>query len=401
MTTVTTTDRCAKEWQIDDQVVQLREWGTEIVHVLPKAPCHRLTIGSAERCMLRLVDPSGSCAEEHAQLERNRQRWIVRDLHSTYGTWIDGARRNEAWLEPGSELGIGSLTLVAESRRLVELRRFMARLLGWGPGGLLAVDRALRTIRLAAARRVPLVLCGRDDLTVVARAIHQRVLGEGRPFVVCDPRRQEAEANVRTAGNSETGIAAMQRALGGSLCVWRHRLPDDFEELRRGLRDPASRVQLIVCSEPRRQLRPSKLDLIEPISIPSLKEREHEIGRIVDECAEEAAAALFTTITLTPADRRWILRHSASSVCEIEKGTRRLLAILEHGGSLAGAARLLGMASVSLHRWFERRSGAPCRPGRSASDVPASPAPMALSGDRPGDLQGRTAAPADLRSTAE
>ena len=47
----------AREWLIDDEPMHLREWGTHRIHPLP--PGHEeLTIGTAESCALRLVDPS-------------------------------------------------------------------------------------------------------------------------------------------------------------------------------------------------------------------------------------------------------------------------------------------------------------------------------------------------------
>ena len=176
-----------------------------------------------------------------------------------------------------------------------------------------AVDFALRAIRSAATRRVPLIMCGPGDLILIAQAIHRHALGDTKPFVVCDPRRREGEASVRSAGNIETGLAAMRRALGGSLCVWSRRLPSDFKEVRLALRDPTTRVQLIVSAESWRHSKPYH---VEPIMIPALHSRPQEITRIIDEYADEAAAA-----------------------------------------------RSLGMAPISLSRWIGRRALPDRRPG--------------------------------------
>jgi hypothetical protein len=221
-------------------------------------------------------------------------------------------------------------------------------------------DFALRAIRSAATRRVPLIMCGPGDLILIAQAIHRHALGDTKPFVVCDPRRREGEASVRSAGNIETGLAAMRRALGGSLCVWSRRLPSDFKEVRLALRDPTTRVQLIVSAESWRHSKPYH---VEPIMIPALHSRPQEITRIIDEYADEAAAALSATIQLAGVDRDWILRHSASSISEIEKGTRRLLAIRQHDDNTTAAARSLGMAPISLSRWIGRRALPDRRPG--------------------------------------
>ena len=349
----TRTDPGATEWRINDDVVRLREWGTEIIHRLPQPPWHSAVIGTAETSSLRVVDPSSYTSREHARLDRGPSGWMVRDLGSKNGTRADGARRTEVKLEPGTELGVGSLTLLAESRHFIELRSFIARLLGFTSKQTAMVDFALRSIRLAATRRLPLVLCGPGDLIAVAHAIHRHALGNTKPFVVCDPRRRAGEASVRSAGNLETGIAAMRRAHGGSLCMWSRRLPQDFADVRLALRDPAARVQLIVCAESRRHTKPYH---VEPIVVPPLSSRPQDITRIIDEYADEAAAAMSAAIHLTAADRDWILRSSASSISEVEKGTRRLLAIRQHDDNIAAAARALGMAPISLARWVGRRA---------------------------------------------
>ena len=324
----------------------------DIIHRLPQAPWDSAVIGTADTCSLQVVDPSGYTSREHARLERGTMGWMVRDLDSKNGTRVDGARRSEVQLEPGIELGVGGLTLLAESRRFIELRSFIARLLGWTADKMPMVDFALRSIRLAATGRLPLVLCGPGDLISVAHAIHRHTIGITKPFVVCDRRRREGEASVRSAGNIKTGIAAMRGALGGSLCMWSRRLPHDFAEVRLALRDPKTRVQLIVCAESRR----TKPYHVEPIVIPALSRRPQEITRIIDECAHEVAATVSATVHLTAADRDWILRNSASSISEIEKGTRRLLAIRNHDDNTAAAARSLGMAPISLARWIGRRA---------------------------------------------
>jgi hypothetical protein len=370
----TRTDSGATEWRIADEVVQLREWATDNTHRLPAAPVDSLMVGTADSCLFRLVDPSGHTSREHARLERRKHGWIVRDLDSKNGIRIDGARRPDGRLEPGVELGIGRLTLLAESRLFMELRAFLCLLLGWSSDKLDDVDHALRAIRLAATRRVPLVLCGQDDLTQIAKAIHRHALGVLRPFVVSDPRRREGDENVRAPENTESGMAAVGRALGGSLCVWSKRLPRDFTEVRVALRDPAVRVQLIICIDSPRQSKPYCVD---PIVIPALKTRSQEIPRIIAEYVDDAAIDLSATIRLNAADRDWVAKYSASSIAEIEKGTRRLLAIRHYDNNVTAASRALGMAPISLFRWVGRRGlpGISSTPSPSPAATPRQRAP--------------------------
>jgi hypothetical protein len=195
------------------------------------------------------------------------------------------------------------------------------------------------------------VLCGDGDLVPLARSIHRRAVGAERPFVVCDPRRRERRANVRSAENFESGLRAFAAATGGSLCVRSHRLPRDFAGLVAALRAPAAQVQLIVCA-------PSTFDgadsLVAPIKVPSLSGRLGELDRIIAEYAEDAIDELRAHGGFTVADRMWVRHHAATSLSDIEKATLRLVALRE-SRNLSKAAERLGMAPVSLSRWVGRR----------------------------------------------
>lgn len=347
----TQVDLDACEWIIDDELVHLREWGTHWIHPLP-ASGEEITIGAAEGCALRLVDPSRRVSRAHARLRREPSGWVIRDLGSTNGTRIDGAKRPMFPLSPGAEVGIGPFTLIAESRALLALRDFLARLLGWSADRTAVIDRAMRALRTAAARRGALLVCGKGDLVPIARSLHARTLGEERPFVVCDPRRRNSAASVRAAESLREGLPAMEAAAGGTMCVRTRRLPRDFREVSLAIRDPASRVQLVVCTADTDDARTL---LADPIIIPPLARRRAELGRIVDEYARDAIASLGADVTgFTRADHDWVVAHAASALPEIEKSTRRLVAIRQVG-SIAGAAVLLGMSHVALSQWIGRR----------------------------------------------
>jgi hypothetical protein len=347
----TKTDVAASEWTVDDRVMRLREWGTDTVRILPALPVSDWTVGSAASCALRLHDPSGCVSRVHARLVHDHARWLLRDLGSKNGVRVDGARRAEIVLEPGLEIGIGGVTLIAESSRSVALRGFLARLLGWRADRTEAIDHALRAVRLAVTRRAELVLCGEGDLIPTARSIHRRALGD-RPFIVCDPRRRAAKATVRSAENHETGMQALAAAHGGSLCVRNRRLPRDFAQVVAALREPTARVQLIVCAGTAEDCRRY---VAGPIAVPPLAGRQAELDRIIAEYAADAVAELGVPRGAFPdVDRAWVREHAAASLPEIEKATLRLVA-LRHSRNLSNAAARLGMAPVSLSRWIGRR----------------------------------------------
>lgn len=347
----TTTDVTASEWTIDDDVVRLREWASDNLHGLPP-PTGDCTVGSAEGCQIRLDDPSGQISRVHANLIHDGTRWLLRDLGSKNGLRLDGARRAEIVLEPGVEIGIGGLTLIAESRRSVELRSFLARLLGWRSDRIEVIDHALRSIRMAATRRIALVVCGDGDLVPTVRSIHHHTLGSERPFIVCDPRRRRARATVRSAENHASGMQGLVAAHGGTLCVRSRRLPRDFDNVVTALRDPSARVQLVVCAGTPEDCRTR---CAVPIIVPSLAGRQAELDRIIAEYAEDAITQLGAPRGgFLAVDRAWVREHAGASLPEIEKATLRLVAIRD-SRNLSNAASRLGMAPVSLSRWIGRR----------------------------------------------
>lgn len=233
-----------------------------------------------------------------------------------------------------------------------DLWGFLERLLGWTSGR--AVDHALRSIDLAVSHRAALVLCGEGDLVPIAHALHRRILGADRPFIVCDPRRENAPGSVRVPANFKNGVAAFEAAREGSLCVRSLRLPRDFSSMVALVRDPGARIAFIVCSD-RRITYGALLTVPVPINVPSLKDRASELPRIVDEYARDAVTALGASPTIfTDADRQWILEHASTSLLEIERATLRLVA-LKTSSNMSRAAERLGMAPVSLSRWIGRR----------------------------------------------
>ncbi|TMQ06141.1 MAG: FHA domain-containing protein, partial [Deltaproteobacteria bacterium] len=168
-----------------------------------------IAVGSAPGCEIRLDDPLHQVSRLHARLVREGHKWILRDGDSKNGLRVDGARRSEIVLEPGLEIGIGGITLIAESPLSIALRGFLARLLGWGSDRAESVDHALRSVRMAAARRAALVLCGDGDLVSMAQSIHRHARGADRRFVLCDPRRPRRKATVRSAESYATGMEAL------------------------------------------------------------------------------------------------------------------------------------------------------------------------------------------------
>jgi hypothetical protein len=349
----TETDPNAHEWAINDQVIRLRRWGTGVVYPLPDAG-EESTLGSSATCSLQIHDPAGQISSVHAGLALTAKGWSVRDLGSKNGLHLDGVRHPVGALEPGTELGLGNIVLIAESAQLIALQGFLARLLGWGEDRRQDVDRALRSVRLAATHRGTLVLSGDGELASIAQSLHARTLGRGKPFILCDPRRRRSKEDVRNVANYDEPGAAVRAALGGTLCFVRRRLPSDATTVLDELRSPRPRVQLIVCVQGEER---SQIDsfLTDPMIIPPLAERTDELDRIISEYAREATVEFGVTRSVfTDEDHDWVRAHSAGSLPDIHKATRRVVA-LHASRTPSEAARRLGMAAVSLSRWFGRR----------------------------------------------
>src|ERR1043165_3505540 len=118
----TRSDPAAQKWAIDDGVTQLRLWGIEIVYPLEAG--QEPAIGASEACPIRIEDPSGQVSRTHARVVRTMSGWGIRDLDSKNGIHLDGSQRKEGTLAPGTELGLGDVVLIAESRQLIALRGF-------------------------------------------------------------------------------------------------------------------------------------------------------------------------------------------------------------------------------------------------------------------------------------
>ncbi|HET7501826.1 MAG TPA: FHA domain-containing protein [Kofleriaceae bacterium] len=349
-----------------DDVVRLREWGSERIHVLPasspamSSPTSPISPGdlwlvrTEPTGALELTEQPAPASCRHALLSCTEGRWSISDLGTGDGLQQDGARRAEIALEPGIELRVAGTTLIAESQRSIDLRRFCSRILGWAPDRAHVVDRALRSIRLGATRRAALVLCGDHDVVPIACGLHRRTLGAERPFIVCDPRRSDTAASVRSPVNYESGMAALEAASGGTLCARRSRLPRDFAAVVARLRETDAGVQLMIGAD-LDDADHAFLAVPAPIQVPPLRDRRGEIVRIIDEYAIDAIAELgASALSFTDADRQWVIKHAAISLPEIEKATLRLVA-LKTSVSMGSAARRLGMAPISLSRWIGRR----------------------------------------------
>jgi len=73
--------------------------------VLASAAGGRLVLGRSSRCQLVFADDTVS--RRHAELRMVDGRWILRDLGSSNGTWVNGRQVMEAEVAAGDRIQLG------------------------------------------------------------------------------------------------------------------------------------------------------------------------------------------------------------------------------------------------------------------------------------------------------
>jgi hypothetical protein len=232
-----------------------------------------------------------------------------------------------------------------------ELRDFCCRIFGWDDARKELVNDVTQRLFAAVGCGAAIALRGESDLVPVAHALHRRLLGTERPFVVCDPRRGDVPGSVRSPPNCRSGMDALMAAAGGSICIRACRLPADFDALSEALRGSRPAVQTFVCLTKRDRVR----DLLNPpVEIPSLRRRASDLERLIGEYLADATRALGVDKMRFSSIAPDSILRSVDSLTELERTLLRLVA-LKSTRSLSQAASRLRIAQVSLSRWILRR----------------------------------------------
>lgn len=339
MSTVTSGSKSAG-WAINDAVTGLRPWGKRGRFALP-SDIDVVVLGAAEGCTIRMQDEFASVSRQHAELTRDGETWTLKDLGSKNGSRLDGEQRLFFPLAPGVEIEIGRIKLIAESRRLIELQRFLARILGFGDAQLGSIDEALRGIRDAGARRGSLMLRGAGSLVSTARRIHQLALGADRPFVVAD------RATLRDA---------VQSATGGTLCLEGMAERSDVSYV-----NEVGACTLVICAPAVDKAGKTKMSkTVEQVhrttivDVPPLELRKEETAELLLEYGADAVHALGATgAVFREHETVWLRDVTVDSLEDAESLTWRLVHERLFGPTL-GAAKL-GITHRALSEYLRRR----------------------------------------------
>jgi hypothetical protein len=349
---MTRKDGSPERSRLTDDVLRVRQWGTVQARVLPTSMAKVLSVGSAKTSWLYLYDSEDRVSAHHGDFFRQDGKWMMRDAGSTNGIVVDGRNCAQFILEPGQVIHIGGVTLVAESYLSMAVHAYLSRVIGWS--NLLAVDLAMRALRIATMRETALVLRGADNLVSIARELHCRAVGVERPFVVCAPtqsNRGDPGGIVSENGILTTrgGMSGLRTARDGSLCVFHDRLPRDYVSVMRRFHDPDTRVMLIMCAKSG-----VPINGVIPIEIPPLASRTSELRRIVEEYIQDAKVTFGAEHSELPANYvDWIINNETKSLVHIERATQRLVALRE-GESVYSASKLIGVSRQSMATWIEK-----------------------------------------------
>ncbi len=136
-----------------------------------------MTFGRDPMNTISLSDPFVSA--RHARIESTKKGFVLRDLQSRNGTFLNGARIIEALLKPGDRLSIGKCEYLFQNKipKNTENRILESKNIKW--------NNILKTLPEFARTDLPVLLFGNSGSgkEIVAQAIHENSTRSQGPFV--------------------------------------------------------------------------------------------------------------------------------------------------------------------------------------------------------------------------
>ena len=187
----------------------------------------RISVGTAPGASLALTDRTVS--RHHCEIEIGADGFLLRDLGSTNGTFVEGLRAREVFLRDGVRLSVGGdrilfRSLSDEAELELSAQERFDELVGTGP----AMRRVFALLSKLGPRAVPVLLTGESGTgkELCARALHRASPRAAAPLVVVDcgglPAsliEDELFGHERGAftGADRVRTGAFERADGGTL----------------------------------------------------------------------------------------------------------------------------------------------------------------------------------------
>lgn len=146
-----------------------------------------VTIGTLGDSDLALTDPTVS--RNHAVVEEKTDGYLLRDLGSTNGTYLDGVKVKEAYLSAGSVIRLGQTEIAFSpvEERIENLRSSSDRF-GDLVGASVAMREVFGVLERVAPTDVSVLILGETGTgkELAARALHSHSRRSEKPFVVFD-----------------------------------------------------------------------------------------------------------------------------------------------------------------------------------------------------------------------
>jgi DNA-binding NtrC family response regulator len=279
-------------------------------------------IGKSPENDLMLDDDTVS--RVHCEIARERRGYLLRDLASTNGTWLDGAEVREIWLKPGVVITVGKVELeVRQWNERIELSPSYKDHFGDVVGTSVAMRQVFGLLERLGKTDATVLIGGEAGTGkgALARSIHASSPRKNEPFVVVDCR---AVASTLIEGElfgheketatiaAEIQPGAFERAHGGTLFLDEigelplHIQPKLLRALEQrtfrrvgGSREVRANIRVIASSTRNLETEVERGKFFEdlyfrlavvPIELPPLRERREDIPYLIDRFRAEHTA---------------------------------------------------------------------------------------------------------------
>jgi transcriptional regulator with GAF, ATPase, and Fis domain len=332
----------------------------------------------------------------HFEIMRDAKGYLVRDLKSTNGTFLDGAEVKEAYLRAGSVIAAGSCELkFTPFEERIEILPSEKEQLGEMVGKSAAMREIFGLVERIAPTDATVLIEGETGTgkDMIARTLHQLSPRNGAPFIVVDCGAVagtliESELFGHEKGAFTGAVAARQGAfeLASSGTVFLDELGElsldlqpkllrvlEQRELRRVGGQKTIKVDLRVIAATRKDLRSEvekgkfredlyfRLNVV-PITAPPLRERREDIPLLIDAMLGKLAP---NGISLSEATRAALMAHDwPGNVRELRNVIERALALGADPGMLVAPLGDAGPAKGA-----QLRDGIEFEPGVSFRDT--------------------------------
>jgi DNA-binding NtrC family response regulator len=306
-----------------------------------------------------LVLPEETVSRVHCEILRDAKGHLLRDLHSTNGTFLDGAEIREAYIRAGSVITVGTIQLKFQPfEERIEILPSEKERLGELVGRSLKMREIFGLVERIAPTEATVLIEGETGTgkDLVARTLHSLSKRKAQPFIVVDCGAVsgtliESELFGHEKG-AFTGAASMRQgafelAHGGTIFL------DELGELSLDLQPKLLRVleqreirrvggnrtikvdiRVVAATKQdlQREVQKGKFreDLyfrlsVVPIHMPSLRERKEDVPLIVQTLIERLAPAGELPRVLDEATMNSLLTHDWPG------NVRELRNVLERG----------------------------------------------------------------------